>query len=177
MKWSLGFLLLTASVVSTVAWQAQSNAKKAPVLSGNQWFNLSSSRKAPSPQTSGKVTLVHFWTFACSNCQANLPIYNRLFDRYKGQGLDFVGVHTPELSFEKNVENVQKAIAKEKIGWPVLIDNEGANWNRWGLHYWPTVFLVNAKGAIVFKWEGELNWNGQNGEWQLDAAIRRALGL
>ena len=149
-------------------------ADDAPVLLGQTWINVQATQ-APTLKDKGHVTLVHFWTFACSNCQANLPIYDRLFAKYASSGLDFVGVHTPELDFEKKTENVRKAIDRFGIKWPVLIDPAGGNWQRWRVRYWPTVFLVDKKGVIRSKWEGELNFRGQKGEEQVEHMIRQLL--
>jgi len=144
---------------------------KVPQLSGDVFFNA---KEAPRIAL-GEVTLLHYWTFACGNCQANLPAYDRIFKEFEPKGLKVVGVHTPELEFERKVENVEKAIRKHDIKWPVLIDDKGLNWNRWRLEYWPTVFLIDRKGEVKFKWEGELAWQGRDGEEQLTQMIQKLL--
>jgi hypothetical protein len=84
-------------------------------------------------------------------------------------------VHTPELEIEKKLENVKTAVKKYGIGYPVLIDGDMANWNRWKLEWWPTVFVLDKNGRLVFSWGGELAWKGADGEKQMIAAIEKAL--
>lgn len=150
--------------------QAPNNSKSIQ-LTGSIFLN---SKVAPRIKI-GDVTLVHFWTFACHNCKANFAAYDRLFQAYNPKGLNVVGVHTPELEFERKVSNVQKAIEKEGIKWPVLIDDKTENWKRWNLQYWPTVFILDKKGEVRFKWEGEFAWKGRDGEAQALRMIEKLL--
>ena len=57
----------------------------------------------------GKVVLVDFWTYTCINWLRTLPYVRAWAARYKEQGLVVIGVHTPEFSFEEDVDNVRKA--------------------------------------------------------------------
>jgi len=144
----------------------------APQLLGGTWLNGSpvslSARK-------GKVTMVEFWTLDCINCKRNLPIYNRLQARFATRGLAIVGVHTPETKFERSLLRIKAEIKRERIQYPILVDNDGRNWNTWNVTAWPTVFLVNKKGQVCFKYEGELNWEDYPGEAKLAAEIQELL--
>ena len=83
----------------------------------------------------GKVVLVDFWTYGCYNCVNTLPHVTRLYDTYKDKGFIVVGVHTPEFSFEKSTNNVQAAIRRYGIRYPVAQDNEYATWNAYHNQY------------------------------------------
>jgi thiol-disulfide isomerase/thioredoxin len=48
----------------------------------------------------GKVVLVDFWTYSCINCRRTVRYLNRWQAQYGGQGLQVVGIHTPEFGFE-----------------------------------------------------------------------------
>jgi thiol-disulfide isomerase/thioredoxin len=85
----------------------------------------------------GKVVLVDFWTYGCYNCVNTLPHVTRLYDTYKDKGFIVVGVHTPEFPFEKSTDNVQAAIKRYGIRYPVAQDNEYATWNAYHNQYWP----------------------------------------
>ncbi len=117
-----------------------------------QWFN-----GAPvSPgQLQGKVTLVYFWTYSCINCIRTLPYLRAWADKYKDQGLTVVGVHTPEFAFEKNPENVRRAIADFRIGFPVALDSNFRIWNAFGNNSWPAAYFVDARGNIRHHQFGE----------------------
>lgn len=147
---------------------------QAPALTGTTWINHEA-KAFDWKERKGKVTVVHFWTFACSNCKANLPAYDRAYAKFKDKGVEMIGVHTPELEQEKKLENVQAAVKKYGITYPVLVDGDMANWKRWNLEWWPTVFVLDKNGQLVFKWAGELAWKGADGERQMIASIEKAL--
>jgi thiol-disulfide isomerase/thioredoxin len=103
----------------------------------------------------GKVVLVDFWTYGCYNCVNTLPHVTRLYDTYKDKGLIVVGVHTPEFPFEKSTDNVQAAIKRYRIRYPVAQDNEYATWNAYHNQYWPSQYIIDQNGRIVFEHAGE----------------------
>jgi len=103
----------------------------------------------------GKVVLVDFWTYACINCIHTLPHLTAWHGKYKDRGLVIVGVHTPEFAFERETGNVKKAIQRHGIRYPVAQDNRFATWNAYRNRYWPTVYLVDRGGELVFKHSGE----------------------
>lgn len=102
-----------------------------------------------------KVILVDFWTYSCINCQRTLPYLTAWYERYKDQGLEIVGVHSPEFAFEKKYENVQRAVEKWNIEYPVVLDNEHATWAAFKNRYWPRKYLVDIDGYIVWDHIGE----------------------
>jgi thiol-disulfide isomerase/thioredoxin len=140
-----------------------------PELVGKEWLNT------PKPITLesrlGKVTMVEFWTFACSNCQANLPAYERILKRYEPTGFTILAVHTPELPEEYKTENVKNFVASHGITYPVLLDQNYENWNRWHQEYWPVIYLLDKQGRVREKWVGELNSMGNNGEQKIGNEI------
>jgi thiol-disulfide isomerase/thioredoxin len=96
----------------------------------------------------GKVVLVHFWTFGCINCIHVQPYVKAWYERYADAGLVVVGVHTPELSFERDVANVRDAVAKADVQFPVAVDPDYATWRAYGNHYWPAFYFVDRTGEI-----------------------------
>lgn len=143
------------------------NPDQAPLFAEGQWLNTKEGKPVTLESRKGKPTLVAFWTFACSNCHANIPAYARLLAKYRPKGVEMVSVHTPELKIERDVAEVKKHIEKFKIDYPVLIDNDNANWNRWNVSVWPTLYVVDGDGIVRYHWKGELNWRGAGGEAQI----------
>lgn len=117
----------------------------------------------------GKVVLIDFWTYDCINCIRTLPYVSKWHDTYKDKGLVVVGVHTPEYAFERKTANVQEAIGRFKISYPVAQDNRYDTWNAYSNKYWPAVYLIDKKGRIVYSHFGE----GQYAE--TEERIRRLL--
>src|ERR671936_162390 len=71
----------------------------------------------------GHVVVVDFWTFTCINWLRKEP-YVRAWSRtHRDDGLIVVGVHTPEFSFEHEIDRVRKAVKDMDIDYPVAIDN------------------------------------------------------
>lgn len=128
-----------------------------PALVGaTAWLN---SPPLTREQLKGKVVLVDFWTYSCINCLRTLPYVRAWAEKYKDQGFVVVGVHTPEFAFEKNIENVKKAVADLKIGYPVALDNDYAIWRAFENRYWPAHYFIDAKGQIRHHHFGEGNYD------------------
>jgi len=102
-----------------------------------------------------KVILVDFWTFSCINCQRTQPYLNAWYDKYRDQGLEIVGVHTPEFGFEKVLANVEEASRDAKIKYPVVLDNDYATWNAYKNRFWPRKYLIDIDGYIIYDHIGE----------------------
>src|ERR1043166_4331834 len=103
----------------------------------------------------GKVVLADFWTYGCVNCVNTLPHVTALYEKYKDRGLVVVGVHTPEFPFERSASNVQAALKRHGITYPVAQDNDSLTWNAWRNQYWPAQYIVDQSGKIVFQHDGE----------------------
>jgi cytochrome c biogenesis protein CcdA/thiol-disulfide isomerase/thioredoxin len=108
----------------------------------------------------GKVVLIEFWTFGCINCQHVQPYVKAWFDRYASAGLVVVGVHTPELSFERDLGNVRDAVAKADVRYPVAFDPAYSTWNAYRNRYWPAFFFVDRSGRIRHTHVGEGDYDG-----------------
>jgi thiol-disulfide isomerase/thioredoxin len=147
----------------------------APEFSGGPWLNTPGEQPLRLAARRGKVTLVHFWAFACGNCRANMPSYNRWHEEFAGRGVAVVGIHTPELDREREPKFVAEHIAKYGVQYPVLLDNDMSNWQRWKQQYWPTAYVVDQQGRIRASWIGELEYRGQQGEAKIAKLVRELL--
>ncbi len=128
----------------------------APSLDGAvTWLN---SQPLTLAELRGKVVLIDFWTYSCINCIRTIPYVRAWAEKYKDQGLVVIGVHAPEFAFEKNLDNVKKAIADFKIGYPVAIDNDYRIWRAFENNYWPAHYLIDAKGQVRYQHFGEGNY-------------------
>lgn len=124
-----------------------------PDLSGAvKWLN---SAPLTAGQLKGKVVLVDFWTYSCINCLRSLPYVNAWAKKYQDQGLVVIGVHAPEFAFERDVNNVSKAVHDLGINYPVALDNDYAIWRGFNNQYWPAHYFVDAKGQIRYHHFGE----------------------
>ncbi len=78
-------------------------------------------------------------------------------ERYKEKGLVVIGNHAPEFGYEKIRKNLEKAMARLRVTFPVVMDNDFSAWRAYGNRYWPTKYLIDKKGVIRFKTIGEGN--------------------
>lgn len=121
----------------------------APEFRGTQkWFNTPGGQAVTLAGLKGKVVLVDFWAYSCINCQRATPHLLAWDKAYRSLGLEIVGIHSPEFAFEKSAANVQSAISKEGIGYPVAQDNNLATWTAYRNQYWPAKYLVDAEGTV-----------------------------
>ncbi len=117
-----------------------------------EWLN---SAPLTAQELRGKVVLVNFWTFDCINCLHALPHIRAWAEKYRSHGLVVVGVHTPELPFERDIGNVHNAVARLGITYPVAVDTSSAIWRAFGNEYWPALYFVDAEGRIRHHHFGE----------------------
>ncbi len=125
-------------------------------IPGGKWFN---SEPLTISQLKGKVVLVDFWTYTCINCIRTLPYIKSWNEKYKDKGLVIIGVHTPEFEFEKNADNVEKALKDFQITYPVMQDNNYDTWNAYENQYWPAKYLIDKNGKVRMTHFGEGNYD------------------
>ncbi len=143
--------LLAAALLATAA--DASGQQMLPDLSGaTSWLN---SPPLNREQLKGKVVLIDFWTYSCINCLRSLP-YLRAWDaKYRASGLVIIGVHTPEFDFETDPANIEKALRKFGITYPVAVDSKRLIWDAFHNEYWPAHYFIDAKGRVRYHHFGE----------------------
>jgi cytochrome c biogenesis protein CcdA/thiol-disulfide isomerase/thioredoxin len=129
-----------------------------PSLSGaTAWLN---SPPLTPESLKGKVVLIDFWTYSCINCLRTIPYIKAWAEKYKDHGLVVIGVHTPEFAFERDVDNVRRAVSDLKIGYPVAIDNDYKVWRAFDNEYWPAHYFIDAQGRTRYHHFGEGDYDG-----------------
>src|SRR5215470_3030818 len=155
---------------TTMAQPNTSTGLRLPFLHGTQLEGLLSRSTLPSieratewinspPLTAsalrGKVVLVDFWTYTCINWLRTLPYVRAWAEKYRNQGLVVIGVHAPEFSFEKNLNNVRWAVKDMRVDYPVAVDSEHVIWRAFRNQYWPALYFVDAQGRVRHHHFGE----------------------
>ncbi len=105
----------------------------------------------------GQVKIIQFWTFSCHNCTATIANLQYLYETYEPEGLEIIGVHAPEFSFEEDPDAVLQAAQDLGVSWPIAIDNHKTNFRRWqgSRRFWPRTYVIDANGDIRFDHIGE----------------------
>ena len=166
----VGFLVVVQFSPSLTRGEQTTSSERrtAPEFAGiSAWLN---SPPLTLESLRGKVVLVQFWTYSCINCVRTLPYVTKWYDTYKDKGFVVVGVHTPEFAFERETANVETAIKRFGIKYPVAQDNQYRTWRAFGNQYWPAGYLIDKSGTIVATQFGE------GGYQQMENTIARLVG-
>ena len=127
-----------------------------------------SSAPLTAAELRGRVVLVNFWTYTCINWLRTLPYLRAWAKKYQDHGLVVLGVHTPEFSFEHDLDNVRQAVRDLGVDYPVAVDNDYAIWNAFANQYWPVFYFVDAQGQIRHHRFGE-------GDYQMSEMVLQQL--
>jgi thiol-disulfide isomerase/thioredoxin len=103
----------------------------------------------------GKVVLVEFWTYSCINWRREYPYVRAWAAKYKDRGLVVIGVHSPEFTFETDLDNVRRAAKDIGANYPIAVDSEHAIWRAFGNAYWPALYFIDAQGRVRHHHHGE----------------------
>jgi SAM-dependent methyltransferase len=140
-----------------------------PSLGGaTGWLN---SEPLGPAELRGHIVLVAFWTLTCINWLRTEPYIRAWSQVYRDDGLIVIGVHTPEFSFEHEIDRVQQATKERTIDYPVALDNGYAIWSAFDNHYWPALYFVDADGIIRDQHFGEGRYE------ESERVIQRLLGV
>jgi thiol-disulfide isomerase/thioredoxin len=127
-------------------------APTAPEISSGMWVN---SEPLTLKSLKGRVVLIDFWTFACYNCRNTLPSLKKWDAHYRDKGLTIIGVHTPELDFERDIDQLRREVAGLGIKYPVVTDQDYSTWKAYRVEAWPTLFLLDKQGRVRWTHVGE----------------------
>ncbi len=130
----------------------ETKAPAAPEISNGVWIN---SEPLSLKSLHGRVVLIEFWTFACYNCRNVLPALKKWDAEYRDKGLTIVGVHTPELDFERDIDQLRREVAALGIKYPVVTDQDYSTWKAYSVEAWPTLFLLDKQGRVRWTHVGE----------------------
>src|ERR1044072_5347251 len=130
----------------------ETKAPAAPEISSGQWIN---SEPLTLKSLQGRVVLIEFWTFACYNCRNILPTIKKWDAQYRDKGLTTIGVHTPELDFEGDINQLRREVAGLGIKYPVVTDQDYSTWKAYSVEAWPTLFVLDKAGRVRWIHVGE----------------------
>jgi thiol-disulfide isomerase/thioredoxin len=133
-----------------------------------EWLN---SEPLGPAELRGHVVLVNFWTLTCINWLRQEPYVRAWSQAYRDDGLIVIGIHTPEFSFEHEVERVRQATKERAIDYPVAVDNDYEVWSAFANRYWPALYFMDPDGLIRDQHFGEGRYA------QSELVIQQLLGI
>ena len=163
---SLGFSSLESTSFETIRNMVQSDDESFPINVDKSGYKLApdlvgithyinTTPEQLSREIEGKVVLYDIWTYSCINCIRTLPYVTTWNEKYADDGLLIIGIHSPEFEFEKNLSNVQMAVDKHGISYPIVLDNDWKTWKAFENRYWPRKYLADHEGYIRYDHIGE----------------------
>ncbi len=126
---------------------------RAPELAPGPWLNTPQPLRLAGLR--GRAVLVHIWDFTCLNCLRTLPYLTAWHRALADLPITFIGIHTPEFAFAKDQRQVEAALRRHGVRYPVLLDNDHRNWDAFANRYWPTIYLIDAQGYLRYQHAGE----------------------
>jgi thiol-disulfide isomerase/thioredoxin len=142
---------------------------RAPRFAGaNAWIN---SEPLGPAELRGRVVVVNFWTLTCINWLRQEPYVRAWSQAYRDDGLLVVGAHTPEFSFEHDIDGVRQAVKEREIDYPVAVDSDYEIWSAFANQYWPALYFLDADGAIRDEHFGEGRYE------QSERVVQQLLGV
>jgi SAM-dependent methyltransferase len=119
----------------------------------------------------GHVVVVNIWTLTCINWLRQEPYVRAWSQAYRADGLAVIGVHTPEFSFEHDLDRIRLATTERAIDYPVAVDSDYRIWNAFDNHYWPALYFIDTEGIIRDQHFGEGRYE------QSERLIQQLLGV
>lgn len=144
-------MTIAAAQFTTLA-SAKARSELSALASANEWLN---SQPLTDTELQGKVVLIEFWTYSCINWRRQLPYVRAWAHKYEEHGLVVIGVHSPEFSFERNIDNIRWAAKDMRVDYPIAVDSDHAVWRGFHNEYWPALYFTDAKGKIRHSQFGE----------------------
>lgn len=160
MKWAalLSTLVFSITIIGHSTLKAQINDQVSFQLpefthqQDSEWIN---SKPLSVNDLKGKVILIDVWTFDCWNCYRSFPWLVELEQKYQSQGLQVIGIHSPEFDHEKIRANIIAKAEQFKLHHPIMMDNDFSYWRALNNRYWPSYYLVDKSGQVVYSHVGE----------------------
>jgi thiol-disulfide isomerase/thioredoxin len=121
-------------------------------VSGTTWIN---SPPLTLAALRGKVVMIDFWEYTCINCIRTFPQNKEWYARYHKYGFEIIGVHDPEFQIAYDVANVQAAVKRYALPYPIVVDDYFKIWGAYKNDVWPNRFLIDANGNLRYELEGE----------------------
>ncbi|MCX5687954.1 MAG: redoxin domain-containing protein [Candidatus Omnitrophica bacterium] len=98
----------------------------------------------------GKVVIIDFWATWCPPCRNEIPHFVSLYNQYKGQGLEIIGV-----ALDQNPGGVLPGFIKDNsINYIILVGNNKVSDLYGGISAIPTTFIIDRNGNIIKKYIG-----------------------
>jgi len=102
----------------------------------------------------GKVTVINFWATWCPPCVEEIPSLNRLNEKMQGKPFDLISVN-----YAEDKQTILNFLKKVDVDYPVLLDNDGQFAKKWNVVTYPSTFIIDTHGNIVYGVNAAIAWD------------------
>lgn len=120
-------------------------AEESSVAIGKPLPELKVQYEKSTPNLSGHAAIVEFWATWCGPCRKSIPHLNKLYGKYKDEGLVVIGITSEEPSA------VQKFTEQTPIDYTVAYAADKEVSRQFGVRGIPHAFLVDKSGKIIWR--------------------------
>ena len=161
-NWTKLLAGIAVLVIAVVAYFSLSSRQPAP----NVTYTALDGQKFTSESLKGKVVMVNFWATSCVTCIKEMPQMVQTYNKYKGQGLEYVAV---AMSYDPPNYVLNYAQTRQ-LPFKVALDTQGELAKSFGdVKLTPTTFVIDRKGNIIKRYVGEPEFS------QLHELLEKAL--
>jgi len=126
--------------------EKKAEVKQAPDFTLKKVFN---DGNVTLSEYKGKVVILDFWATWCPPCRASIPNMNRLYDKYKAEGLQIIGISVDNIQTPQDEEKVQQFVKQYAMQYPVVFVDPTARSSYGGIPSIPTVFIIDREGNAI----------------------------
>jgi cytochrome c biogenesis protein CcmG, thiol:disulfide interchange protein DsbE len=139
-SWMIGLTATATALMITSYVAALDSGARAPALAGP---SLAGGGAVDLAQHRGSVVVVDFWASWCEPCAEAMPALERIYQRYRGQGLVVIGV-----SEDRTVDNARGFLQRANVSFPVMHDADHSVANRYRPPTMPSTYVIDRQGVV-----------------------------
>jgi peroxiredoxin len=149
--WLKALAAVAVLAIALAGYLSLSSRETAPEVS----FTTLTGETVSSKSLRGKVVMVNFWATSCTTCVAEMPHMVQTYNKYKGQGLEFVAV---AMSYDPP-NYVLNYAQTRSLPFKVALDTKGTLALAFGdVKMTPTTYVIDKQGKIIKRYLGEPDW-------------------
>ena len=110
-------------------------------------------KKMGNDDLKGKLVVLNFWATWCPPCRLEMPSMERLYQEFKGEGLEIVAIN-----FMEREKAIKSFLKENGFSFPVLLDKKGEIARKYGVHGLPVTYLIARNGNLLARSMGYKDW-------------------
>ena len=136
---------LLCALVLVAGWTTGANALDAGGKMPEIGLKDLSGKPVTVASLAGKVVVIDFWATWCGPCREELPMLQKLYQKYAAKGFVVVGV-----SVDKDVANIKQFLQKMPLSFPIVHDSAHAVSGKYAPPKMPSSYVIDRKAIVRY---------------------------